>query len=236
MRVFLSKKEKRKYHRNLRLKLYFIFGATLILAVLAVYGMLNASFLQIKNFEVSGKVSLDEAQAEILKGTFARILGFKNFLAWPRKLGDIQVGRDFSSGTLRLTGIYPEKFAIWCASECLWVSAKGQIIDSAPDTEGSSIPKITGGAIPDEKLFSNIVGVIDGLNRLPIRIENFEFNDRLQELTAKGTKGERLIFSARFTPQEKAFNYLRDLALKGELRSAEYVDLTVENRIYLKPR
>lgn len=245
MRVFLSKAQKVKYYRSLRIKIYFCAGLLLVIGAAAVYGIINAQFLKIKKFEVVGNVKLEEAQAEVLTGNFAKFLGFNNFLSWPSKLGDIKIEKNFSDGILRLIGNVSEKFAIWCSKECYWVDPSGRILETAPDTEGSSIPKIkdsrnmtliAGNTILEENLFGNIVKIVDGLRQLPIRIENFEFNDRLQELKASGTKGERLIFSVRFTPPAKAFNYLRDLALSGELRGAEYVDLTVENRVYLKSR
>lgn len=245
MRVFLSKAQKVKYYRNLRIKIYFFAGLLLVIGAAVVYGITNAPFLKIQKFEVVGNVKLEEAQAEVLTGNLARFLGFNNFLSWPSKLGDIKIEKNFSDGVLRLVGNETRKFAIWCDKECSWVDARGRILETAPDTEGSSIPKIkdsrdltliSGNTVLEENLFGNIVKIIDGLQQLPTRIGSFEFNDRLQELRASGTKGERLIFSVRFTPPPKAFNYLRDLALSGELRGAEYVDLTVENRVYLKPR
>lgn len=246
MRVFLSKAERRRYYRNFRIKAYLFAGILLLIGVAVLYAIFNLPFLKIKHFDVNEGVDLESAQIEVLKSEVARLLGVENFLSWPSKLGkNVEVDKDFFTGTLELVGNFPEKFAIWCSQGCHWLDRKGMVLGPAPDTEGSSIPKIedlgeTALVIEQpvlaEELFANIVKILDGLGNLPLRIKGFKFNERLQELIANGTRGERLIFSARFTPPAKSFNYLRDLALAGDLRNAEYVDLTVENRIYLKSR
>lgn len=243
MQVFLSKSEKRRYYRNWRIKFYLGFGALALLGILVLYGALNLPFLEIKQFEVSGNVRFDDLRAEILKNEFAQLIGFRNFLSWPVKMDGVEVDKDYFGGILKLTSEKPERFAIWCSAECYWVNRRGVILGQAPDTEGSSISKINdkngmvlivGKSVLNENLFLNIVDIVDGIDNLPIRMENFSFNSRLQELTANGVRGERLIFSARFAPSSKAFAYLNDLILSGKLRNAGYVDLTVENRVYLK--
>lgn len=244
MRVFLSKKEKYRYRRNLRLKIYSLAGLSLLLVILSVYALFNLPFFKIKSIEASDGVNIEDTKAEVLKNKFSGILGLDNFLSWPGKIGkDIEVEKDLFSGTLKLIGNFPDKFAIWCSEECYWASRRGLILSLAPDTEGTSIPKIkdlgiayltVNKPILAEDLFTNIANIIEGLEILPLRIRGFEFNDRLQELIAYGTKEEKIIFSVRFTPPEKSFNYLKDLTLSGALRNSEYVDLTVENRIYLR--
>lgn len=243
MKVFLSKPERGRYYRGLRIKFYFLTGLALLLAIFVLYGILNLPFLEIKQFEVSGNVRFDDLRAEILKNEFAQLIGFRNFLSWPMKMDGVEVDKDYFSGILKLTAEKPERFAIWCSAECYWVNRQGIVLGLAPDTEGSSIFKINekekqalliGKQVLLGSLFSNVVGIIEGINSLPFLTAGLEFNPRLQELTATGVRGEKLIFSVRFTPAAKAFSYLNDLILSGKLRNAEYVDLTVENRIYLK--
>lgn len=235
MRVFLSKSERKRYYRRIRIKIYLFLGLA-IFTIAAIFSFLiNWNFFRIDKFEIIGAAKLEEARAEVLKNGLARFLGFSNFLVWPSVIGEVRVEKDYSNNTLRLIAEAPEKFAIWCALDCYWINRGGKTIELAPDTEGSSIPKISG-PLPKEELFKNIVAIIDGLAKLPIRIIGYNFDERLQELTALGTRGEKMIFGTRFAPSIKSFNYLNELVSSGQLRTAEYVDLTVENRIYLKPR
>lgn len=223
-------------------------GLILLAILLAVYAVIKLPFLQIKKFETAASINLEDVQAVILKNQLARFLGAENFLSWPNKIGNLGIEKDYFSGVLKLTANAPDRFVIWCSAnsvECYWVGRDGTVVDVAPDTEGSAIFKIKdsrealltiGQAVLDKKMFDNLVKIVDGISKLPIAIADFGFNELLQELTANGARGERTIFSLRFAPSEKAFSYLNDLISSGKLRASAYVDLTVENRIYLKPR
>lgn len=266
MDVFLSKNQRQRHYRNLRIKIYLWTGLILLVAIFGIYGAFKLPFLQIKEFSigspstgqasvssggVSGRIDLEAIKAEVLKNKIAQFLGVDNFLSWPEELGGILVKKDYFNGVLELSAaVSLERFIIWCSSlstgdsACYWVNRGGVVVETAPETEGSAIFKVNdsreaaligGKEVLDKKLFGNLVKIINGLAGLPIGIVNLSFNERLQELAANGTKGEKIIFSLRFAPAEKAFTYLKELASSGKLRSSEYVDLTVENRIYLKP-
>lgn len=248
MEVFLSKKQRKRRSRNIRIKLYLWLGLVLLISVLAVYAVFKLPFLQIKKFETTGLINLEDVQTAILKGRLARFLGAENFLSWPKEVGNLVVDKDYFKGVLKLTANAPDRFVIWCSAnsvECYWVDRDGTAVEVAPDTEGSAIFKIkdsrgaqliSGQPVLDKTLFENVVKIVDGISKLPIAIADFGFSELLQELTANGARGERIIFSLRFAPSEKAFSYLNDLIASGKLRASAYVDLTVENRIYLKPR
>lgn len=243
MEIFVSKAQRARYHRRLRIKIYLYTGFILLLVILAFSAVVHWSFFKIKKFEVSGPVKLEEIKYKVLQNRLSQFLGINNFLSWPSKIGDIQIKKDFFGGTLAVVGSSPERFAIWCAQECYWVNRSGIAVEPAPDTEGASISKINdsreltpseGKPVIKENLFANIAKIIDGINSLSLRVKDFDFNERLQELTANGAAGEQLIFSIRFAPSPKAFAYLNDSISSGQLKDAEYLDFTVENRIYLK--
>lgn len=248
MEVFLSKTQRRRRSRKKRIKIYLWLGLILLILVLAVYAVFQLPFLQIKKFETTNLINLEDIQAAILKGRLAQFLGAENFLSWPARIGNLAVEKDYFGGVLKLTANVPDGFVIWCSLnsvECYWVGRDGSAVEVAPDTEGSAIFKIKdsreapptiGQRVLEKNLFDNVVKIVDGIAKLPIAIADFSFSELLQELTANGARGERMIFSLRFAPSEKAFSYLNDLISSGKLRASAYVDLTVENRIYLKPR
>ncbi len=245
MKLLLSKAEKKRYYRRLRIKIYCSAGLAILAAVLFFYTLLNWQVFKIKEIHAEGAVKLEDARPLVLQKPLARFLGLNNFFSWPGKIGDWQIEKDYSSGILKILGPKLERFAIWCSRECYWVTADGVAVEEAPDTEGTSIAKVmdarnspilTGRGVTEQGIFNRIASVIAAMGDLPLRIKNYEFNDKRQELAAEGARGERMIFSVRFAPSGKLFDSLLALIKNGELRRSEYADFTVENRIYLKPR
>ncbi len=246
--MLLSKADKRRHYQRVRLKLYCSAGFLVLLLIFGFYGLLNFPALKIKKIEIEGVTKLEDIRPTVLSGALARVLGASNFYSWPKKVGMIDIKKDYSTGTLTLVGIASERFAIWCAAvssaqaSCFWVNREGLALEEAPDTEGASIAKVndnrdlmpvTGKPIL-LRYFPSVTRIIAGLANLPISIASFSYNDRLQELTATGVRGERMIFSVRFILDEKALTSLGGLIQSGKLRNSEYADFTVENRIYLK--
>lgn len=243
MRIFGSKSEKRRYYLRLRISLYCIIGAVVLVAVGLFYGFLNLPFLKIKSIQISGVVKMEDIRPQVLSGWTAQLLGLNNFLSWPGSVSGVSVEKDYGKGTLTLVGQPADRFAVWCAKKCFWVNRKGTALEGAPDTEGGTIAKInddrdfnpvSGDTVVGEREFAAIAGIIDGLATVPISIEKISFNSRLQELVAQPTHGAKLIFSARFVPNDKLFSSLNNLVATGQIKASEYADFTVENRIYLK--
>ncbi len=247
-KLFFSKTEKRRHYRKLRIRFYLASGLLIVATAGLVYGLFNVPFLHIKKFEVSGSADFEEIRGELLRGNLAQFLGFKNFLAWPSQVAGFNVEKDLLTGTLRIIAGIADRFAIWCYqrdsdNQCYWINRTGQILEKAPDTEGAAIPKILdssgkvnriGAWVISVDFFDNVEKILSGLDRLSVGVREYFYDAKLQELVAKGARGERLIFSVRFAPSEKLFSYIREMNDSGKLRSAEYVDFTVENRIYIK--
>lgn len=206
MKLLLSKKEKARYYRRLRIKIYLAIGVVLMAGIGVAHVTLNLSWFQIKKHN-----------------------------------------------TVVMTPA--EKFAIWCSSSvilseaknltCVWIDRQGLALEQAPLTEGSAISIIksvdegilvAGSPVTNERFIPAIRGILDGISKLPILVKEYSFNGRLQELTAIGVSGDKFVFSVRFQPNEKLFASLAEVIAKNNLKNFEYIDLTVENRIYLKQR
>lgn len=243
MKVLLSKSEKRRHRERARITTYTLAGAASLVVILFGHFFLYASIFKIKSIETSGIVRLDELYPDVLSGLDGRLLGFTNFLAWPSKVQEVKVSKDYSKGVLKLSGPNAEQFAIWCSSGCFWVNRDGVAVAEAPDTEGGTIAKIgdsrefapiIGKMVLSATSFSAVSGLVSGLGALPLTIASYEYDHELQELTAMPSRGAKLIFSVRFVPSDKLFSSLHNLITSGQIKSASYADFTVENRVYLK--
>ncbi len=201
---------------------------------------------------------LDELQAAVLQTAWARALGIHHFVAWPTQIespnpliAKIDIQKHYLNNRLEIKVQEQEYFAVWCrigsinGTNCFWLNENGITVAPAPDTEGALIYRVVekndnesvlGDEIINQREWPNIKNILIGLSDLPIKIKEFVYNSRLQELAAYGVASEKLIFSTRLNYGEKVFSYIKTAAEKGDLKRAEYLDLTVENRIYLKPR
>jgi len=132
------------------------------------------------------------------------------------------------------------------AEQCWWFDEKdGIILSEAPLTAGRLIYKISersgsalkiGSKILPSQLFSNLKKIVFELDELDIIAENFGFDRILQEFTVVTREGAELIFSLRFDPTANTLPAVAELLRKTPLTAVRRLDLTVENKIYLKKR
>lgn len=235
-----------------------------MIGILSAWVFLKAPFFNIEKIQINGASKLSEEevlqdlQAAILQTTWARVLGIRHFAAWPTQIhlpnpliAKIDIKKHYLSKELEVLVDEQEYFAVWCRSgsmhgtNCFWLNENGIVVAPAPDTEGALVYRIVqkneeeavlGEIIINYREWQNIKTILESLSDLPIKIKEFIYNSRLQELTAYGIGGEKLIFSTRLKYGEKVLSYIKSSAEKGDLKRAEYLDLTVENRIYLKSR
>ncbi len=243
MKVFGTKAEKRRYYRRLRIKIYAGAGIAALVVVGIIYGMFHAPFLKITAVEVRGVANADQIRMAVIGSWRGRVFGADNFLAWPGMIGGVSIEKHYGEGKVVLVGEPADRFAIWCATACVWVNQKGTALEGAPDTDGGAVAKVNdardftpalGQPVLPVAQFAAVAGVLAGMKDLPITIEKYTFDNDLEELIATPTSGGRLIFSVRFVPNDKLFGSLKNLITGGQVRSAEYLDFTVENRIYVK--
>jgi len=242
-KLLLSKREKKKHYRRLRFKIYIFGGLGLIVLAVLFYLLVHSPALKIQDTEITGIVNLDNLKAEVLKSRWSQFWGIDNLLAWPSQIGNVKIKKGYNTRVLKLIGPELERYAIWCAQSCYWVNKEGIAVEKSPDTEGSSIIKVAdlrdkvltlARPVFDNDSFKYVAGIFEGLASIPIRMQGYTFDGRLQELTAYGVNGEEFIFSTRFEPTGKLFASLAEVIEKNNLSNVEYIDLTVENRIYLK--
>lgn len=153
---------------------------------------------------------------------------------------------DYFEGKISIFLVEREKFSLWCQESvaCWWFDKEGVVFVEGPATEGELIPKIidysgieiTKGKniIADKEYVENIVLIFDFLEKMEIPARTLELKDlTLAQVTTVSDNFPKIYFSLRYTPffASQAIEEIR-----GKLSKIEYIDLTVENRVYYKEK
>jgi hypothetical protein len=93
-----------------------------------------------------------------------------------------------------------------------------------------------GEPVLDSELFANVKKILDGISGLQLRAEMISYDESLEELTIKTDFGTKIVLSVRFDPTKTAIPALRRIMIKPGLSELNSINLTVENRAYLKYR
>lgn len=226
-------------------------------------GFFQISKVEIPGLSGEEKRALSgEIESLVLARKLSRFLGAENFLSWPGEMpvrnlayARVNISRDFSRREILISAERRDKLGIWCIEplpeseenkQCFWFDKDdGILMDRSPGAEGQLVFAVneTSGNFPmlgesvlAMPLFKNFKAILEGVKALGLSIVDMRFDRKLEELTLTAAEGARLIFSLRFDPALNAFPALRDLFIKNPLASISYLDLTVENKIYLKSR
>ncbi len=129
---------------------------------------------------------------------------------------------------------------------CWWFDEKeGLLIEEAPYTEGqltlrvdevSDSERRIGQKILAEPLFINFRKILNSLTDLELNLKNLTLDSVGQEFKIRTTAGFEIIFSLRFDPSKNTLPALQELLAKTPANTIQYIDLRVENKIYLKNR
>lgn len=138
------------------------------------------------------------------------------------------------------------KFALWCKKdreECFWFDEEGIAFLEAPVVEGELIFKVIDYSenevrkgekvLTDKDYLKNLISVFDFLNKAGIPLRTLELKDlSLAEIsTQKLSNFPQIRFSLRHSP----FFALEAIErIKNIFPRLEYIDLTVENKIFYK--
>lgn len=245
MQIFNSPAQRRRHYRRVRIKVYSLLGLVGLVATFAFYGFLNLPAFQIKSFEATGSVTAEAVRGRILENNFAKLLGFKHFFAWPNEIDNLKIEKDYSAGILKIISPEPDRFIIWCVASCYWIDKNGVVLDLAPSTEGSAIIKIEdsreegiaiGKPVLGEPTFAVVKRIVEEVSKLSLGLKKLALEPKSQELVITTAEGPKLYFSLRFQPAQQIFEYIANLIETKKIKTASYIDFTVENRIYLKPR
>lgn len=139
-----------------------------------------------------------------------------------------------------------DEYGLWCSQDpsgqgnkCLWFDSEGVAFMNGPDTEGSLIKRVistqsadVGSYVLDQEYRPQIFSIFDFMNRFGVPDNQIYLKDlSLAQVEVNPQNYPKILFSLRFSPffALKALENVKDKVLKSE-----YIDLTVNNRIYYK--
>lgn len=255
----LKKKRGRLVSYFLKYGLLLIMGGGLIAGGYIVTG---TDYLKVRSLVITGIDSnieaetLAEVKDAIPKTLLRNILSLDNYLAWPKtitlpdaKFRNIEINKRFFDRSISIDIVPRERYAIWCFLEpkekCYWFDkddgtlmeeapfAKGQLVSRVIDSE--SKPLMEGDRVLFGEQLEAAVVILKNIQALSIPVDYIEIDRTVQELHAVSINGTNIRFNLRFIPDDSLFTSLDELLDETPLSSLEYIDLTVQNKIYLKP-
>lgn len=260
--LYHSAAQKRRHWLKFRIRIYGLLFLLFLILIGAVYLLRESNLVKITKVEIVGleppqsEELRKKLELKLFRKPLAGILGTDNFLIWPRRLSyqdltlaNLTIDKNWLTREVKITAQKREKLGIWCeGEECWWFdSYDGLLIEGAPASEGQLIFKInqtqsattsetglrTGEKIMPPNHFANLKKIMEILKKLELSVKDAVFHQDLEELRIKTEEGAALIFSLRFDPLN-ILGGLRELLGKTPIGSINYLDLTVENKIYLK--
>lgn len=143
-----------------------------------------------------------------------------------------------SSGSIRVAEDQRSKTGFSCA----WFDNQGILFELAPIPEGylilridsdSARPLILGTPVIKPELYGNIYSLLGFFTNSRLTVEHYLVKEQLQEFHLQINNGPQIRFSYRFDPKN-ALDAIKLLMDKEEWKKTDYIDLTVENRVYLR--
>lgn len=192
------------------------------------------------------------------------LLGFKNMLIWPDalststlaiipRLAGVTISKDYLFHTITVTVTERQPFGVWClmnapastggGEQCFWFDNQGVAYESTLETQGGAILIVHDYAqhklavnqpVLSDAFVHNLVSIVTVLKNSGLSVKEVALNNlSLQQIDVALANGPVLHFSLRF-PATNDGPVLKDLIAKPGFNKLQYVDFTVENRVYYK--
>lgn len=227
----------------------------------AFYGVVKAPFFTIQGVDVVGveEAALREkvlavAEESIAADAWGRFLGSRHYLAWPHilavddpQIALAEIDKQLFERRIQIIVTRRAPYAIWCfdGSEmaCVWVDEEGIVLRDAPEPNGSLIlsfydlreasPRY-GIHVIEPELFSRIRQFGEALKSLSLSVERMVLDTFREELRVETSGGSYILFSLLTEIPAEAVRVLGTFLERNSFERIEYIDLTVENKIYVK--
>lgn len=256
MEVYTTEEHNRKRRFFGRIKTYLILGSLLTLVALAAYVIFLSPIFRI-TVEVTGQQRLsvvrllNDIYGQFSQKFWTRLFGNDHYLSWSAGitaseplLAKLIVKKDLWNKKIFLIVQERQPYGAWCFNDlpsCYWFDEAGVIFEPAPVPDGPLIIKVDsatqsvkmGEAAIKSEWFNLLKRVIDFFQKQSVAIKSYGIKDDLQEIHARHLSGAIFRFSLRFDP-DSSFAGLKTFLEKNSLRGINYIDLTVENRLYAK--
>lgn len=255
MEIYSDKKRISKKRRILRIKIYFAF-LLLALLVFGFYYLLTfSSVFQIKDILITNNKFLTNEEIltslkqKVLSTSFGGQAGFENLLAWPSgeikisnpAILNVNIEKEWFKRNIIVQVNERGRFAIWCnsqASNCYWIDKEGYVFADAPVTEGSLVFTIfdtsnenlfPGSRVEEDRFVGNLISILENFYKTEFEVKKITSDSALKEIHIETVEGPTFIFSTRID-SSKNLSLIKDL----DLKKVEYIDLTVDDKIFYK--
>ncbi len=246
-----------------RLRLYGYGSVAVLFATFLAYLFIASPLFKVGSLSVSAPTEISEEgllaslKAEVLAQPLGW-LGADNYLSWPdtvsytgSAISSVRIEKSFWSRGITITALPRTRAAVWCDGSihidaCYWVDDGGLAFQHAPRAEGQLVQTIVDATpqttvvieqpVIDKQAFSIIQTILKETARLGVSTTNLNVHRELQEFWVDTEQGARIIFSLRFDPVPTALPALTEFLRKPGLGKLAYINLTVENRAYVKYR
>ncbi len=240
--------------------LIFLSAVTLVIWIVFYSPIFKFNEIVIKNIE-NEKIKEDISdffKTKLSTGPLLiRLLGFNNFLAWPKSIdaadlkslptiADLKITREYNENALIIEVSERQPFAIWCLnkilpSRCFWFDETGEIFKESLTATGNLVQVVSdysqdnltfqSKVLPDE-LNANLISILKVLESIPLDVQTITLEDiALEEIKVQIRRGPIIYFSlARQADNFKAA--LKSLVNNPDFKKYQYIDLRSENRIY----
>lgn len=262
MTSFPTSRLQRRRHFFRRLRLYAYVSGSILALVGIAYFFIGSSVFNITELRVIGVE--DSEQEKVLHDLRAQVaehslgwLGTNHYFAWTESLSyqtplvaNITIEKKFWPRSITITATPRDRFAVWCSTatdaECFWVDAGGILFAAAPVSEGQIVQTIfdtatstmsrIGEPVLASSSFAYIKKIMTAAQELNLSIHTMTVNRPLQELWLDTSAGARIRVSLRFDPEPTAIPAIIRFSKNPGFHALEYLNLTVENRAFVKYR
>jgi cell division septal protein FtsQ len=257
MNIYSDAKQVSRKKRIFRIKFYGIIFLVLLLVATVFYLIFYSPIFKIKNISIKNTNVLTEDEIlnilrpVILSEKIGGFAGFENMISWPSGhievsdpvISDIDIKKNWFKRTIEINVNERQRFAIWCfldGQTCYWIDKQGVLFADAPLTEGSLISVVSdlreqglplGSRIEEERFIKNLILVLENLNKNGLEAQKITFDDSLKELHVNSVEGPIMLFSIRFDSSKNI-----PLITSLNTKNIDYIDLTVENKIFYKTK
>ncbi len=251
--------------RKLKFEIYFLLVIFLCGPILALKAIKETSIFQIKNIEISGidnsekSFFLENLKKYAFRPSILALLGDNNIFSWKSDIrsleflqfNNVSIEKDVADMSIKIKAEKVGKFGIWCFAvnsingNCFWISSSdGVVLEEAPQTSGGLYPGIfedssrsgfLGLKIVEDIKFSNLKKILQELNSFSVVAEKIEYKKTGDILSIHNKTGSKLIFNLNFDPSLN-LEALGKIIKKSSLKDIDYIDLSVEGKIYVKPK
>lgn len=255
MEIYSDKKKILKKRRAFRIKIYLTFLLLALLLLGIFYLAAYSSLFKIKEISIENNKFLTNEEVlmslkqKVLSTPFGGQAGFENLLAWPSgeviisnpAVLNVNIEKEWLKRIIKVEVNERERFAIWCNSQantCYWIDKQGFVFADAPVTEGSLVFTIfdtsdsnlfMGSRVEEDRFAGNLISILENFYKTGFEVKKITFNRELEEIHIETIGGPVFRFSTRFD-SSKNIDLIKDL----DLKNTEYVDLTVENKVFYK--